>query len=254
MTPIVVISLLSFVCVSGLVGLVALMLRDNTPKTADRLDMLIGKKQKDDPAQEILRKTAFENDKKSLLEIITPNFPSMQKIFEQADCHIRPSTLTGIGLILAMGGSTCSWLLHVPWYLAPLAGIVLFFVPFLWVLNKRRVRLKRFGAQLPDAMELVARALRAGHSLGAGMHVVAEEMPAPIADEFGRVYEEQNLGIAVEESLAQYLRAYPESRSAASSSLRWRFSGKPAATWPRSSKRSATSCASASASWGKSRR
>jgi tight adherence protein B len=50
-------------------------------------------------------------------------------------------------------------------------------------------------------LELVARALRAGHSLGAGMHVVAEEMPSPIADEFGRVYEEQNLGISVEDSL-----------------------------------------------------
>src|SRR5439155_11256530 len=66
---------------------------------------------------------------------------------------------------------------------------------------KRRVRLKKFAAQLPDALELVARALRAGHSLGAGMHVVAEEMPVPIADEFGRVYAEQNLGIGVEDSL-----------------------------------------------------
>ncbi len=50
-------------------------------------------------------------------------------------------------------------------------------------------------------MELVARALRAGHSLGPGMHVVAEEMPAPVSEEFGRVYEEQNLGIPVEDSL-----------------------------------------------------
>jgi tight adherence protein B len=89
----------------------------------------------------------------------------------------------------------------VPWFLAPLGGVLAFFIPFFWVLNKRRVRLKRFAAQLPDALELVARALRAGHSLGAGMHVVAEEMPPPIAAEFGRVYEEQNLGIAVEDSL-----------------------------------------------------
>ena len=88
-------------------------------------------------------------------------------------------------------------------------GIVAFFVPFFWVLNKRRVRLKKFAAQLPDALELVARALRAGHSLGAGMHVVAEEMPPPIADEFGRVYEEQNLGIAVEDSLRNICERVP---------------------------------------------
>jgi tight adherence protein B len=79
--------------------------------------------------------------------------------------------------------------------------MIMFTVPFAWLFNKRRVRLKKFSAQLSDALELVARALRAGHSLAAGMHVVAEEMPSPIADEFNRVYEEQNLGIPVEEAL-----------------------------------------------------
>src|SRR6516225_3829292 len=85
----------------------------------------------------------------------------------------------------------------------------MFFIPLLWVLNKRRVRLKTFAAQLPDALELVARALRAGHSLGAGMHVVAEEMPSPIAEEFGRVFEEQNLGISVEDSLKALCERVP---------------------------------------------
>jgi len=50
-------------------------------------------------------------------------------------------------------------------------------------------------------LELIARALRAGHALAAGMHVVAEEMPPPVSDEFGRVYEEQNLGIALEDAM-----------------------------------------------------
>lgn len=200
MTP-MMLSLIAFAGVSSLIGLIAFMMRDTTQQSADRLDLLVGKKVKADQGTEILKKTAFENDKKSFLEMITPNFPSFHKIFEQADCHIRPSTLTGIGICLAAMGGTISWLMKVPWYLAPLAGIMVFFIPFLWVLNKRRVRLKKFSAQLPDAMELVARALRAGHSLGAGMHVVAEEMPAPISEEFGRVYDEQNLGIPVEDSL-----------------------------------------------------
>jgi tight adherence protein B len=70
-------------------------------------------------------------------------------------------------------------------------------------------RLKAFATQLPDALELVARALRAGHSLAAGLHVVAEEMPAPIAKEFGRVYEEQNLGIPLEEALKNICERVP---------------------------------------------
>jgi tight adherence protein B len=209
MTP-MVISLISFLAVSAVIGLVAFVLRDTSgEKVSERLDTLVGKRLKDDPGADILKKTAFENDKKSFLELITPNLPSLQKIFEQADCHIKVSTLFGFGLALGVLGTTGSWLAHVPLVLAPLGGLVAFFVPLAWVLNKRRVRLKTFAAQLPDAMELVARALRAGHSLGAGMHVVAEEMPSPIAEEFGRVYEEQNLGIPVEDSLRNICERVP---------------------------------------------
>jgi tight adherence protein B len=54
---------------------------------------------------------------------------------------------------------------------------------------------------LPDALELISRALRAGHSLASGISLVAEEMRAPINKEFNRVFEEQNLGIPLETSL-----------------------------------------------------
>ncbi|MBM4068690.1 MAG: type II secretion system F family protein [Planctomycetes bacterium] len=201
MTPILI-SLLVFVAVAGVVGLVAFVLADTPSRTADRLDLLTGRRRKeDDEAASILKKSAFENDKRSLLHLLTPNIPSLQKILMQADCHISASTLFGIGLVLGVLGATGSWLAGVPSYLTPLAGLVMFVVPFGWLLNKRRMRLKAFAAQLSDALELVARALRAGHSLAAGMHVVAEEMPSPIADEFGRVYEEQNLGIPIEDAL-----------------------------------------------------
>ncbi|HEY1861565.1 MAG TPA: type II secretion system F family protein [Gemmataceae bacterium] len=197
-----IISMLAFVSVTAIIGVLAFVFRDvGGPKTSNRLDVLIGKRRRDDSGADILKRTAFEGDKKSLLEAITPNIPSVKRIFEQAECHIKPSTLFGISILLAVVATTASLMAGVPWFFAPLVGIVFFFVPFLWLLNKRRTRLKKFAAQLPDALELVARALRAGHSLGAGMHVVAEEMPAPIADEFGRVYEEQNLGISVEDSL-----------------------------------------------------
>lgn len=201
MTP-MLISLLAFVAVAGLVGLVAFVFSENPSRTADRLDLLTGRRRKeDDEATSILKKSAFENDKRSLAHLLTPNIPSLQKILVQADCHIAASTLFGIGLMLGVLGATGSWLAGVPLYLTPLAGLVMFAVPWVWLLNKRRLRLKAFAAQLPDALELVARALRAGHSLAAGMHVVAEEMPSPIADEFGRVYDEQNLGIPIEDAL-----------------------------------------------------
>jgi tight adherence protein B len=200
----------AFVFVVAVVGVLAFVFREQTPKAATRLDLLVGKRRKDDDQQaDILRKTAFENDKKSLLELLTPKFLTPQKMFEQADCHIKPSTLFGIGILLASMGVTASWLAHVPWFFLPFSALVMFLLPLGWLWNKRRARLAKFAAQLPDALELVARALRAGHSLQAGLHVVAEEMPAPIADEFGRVFEESNLGIAIEEAMKAMCERVP---------------------------------------------
>ncbi len=85
--------------------------------------------------------------------------------------------------------------------LALLVGGSVAFLPLFWIMLRRRGRLKKFGTQLPDALELVARALRAGHSLAAGLNLVAHEMTEPISKEFGRVFEEPNLGIPMEDAL-----------------------------------------------------
>jgi tight adherence protein B len=209
MSPLVI-SALVFVAVMCVIGALAFVWGDGKSRTtAARLDMITGRKRKDDEATTILKKTAFERDKKSLLEMLTPNLPSLHKLIVQADVHIRPSTLFGIGAVLGAIGATISWLAGVKLYLAPLLGVVMLLVPFAWLLTKRAMRLKTFAGQLPDALELVARALRAGHSLAAGMHVVAEEMPKPIADEFLRVYEEQNLGIPIEDALKSMCERVP---------------------------------------------
>src|ERR1700738_3763721 len=124
MTTAMLASFVAFLTVSGLVGLLAFVFRDGAPKTATRLDMLIGKRRKEgDEKADILRRTAFENDKRSLLEFLTPKFLSPQKLFEQADCHIKPSTLFGVGLLLAAIGVTISLLTRIPLIFAPLNGL-----------------------------------------------------------------------------------------------------------------------------------
>jgi tight adherence protein B len=204
------ISALVFVGVMAVIGLLAFVFREQGPQTATRLDMLVGKRTRQDAQQaDILRKTAFEGDKKNFLETITPKFLSPQKLFEQADCHIKPSTLFGVGLLLAAMGATVTVLAKLPLYLIPLNAGIMFTLPFVWLYFKRAARLKKFGSQLPDALELVARALRSGQSLASAMHVVGEEMPEPISTEFGRVFEEQNLGIPIEDSLKNMCERVP---------------------------------------------
>src|SRR5262245_12954496 len=155
MTPLLI-SLLAFLGVAALVGMLAFVLGGpDSGKTLDRLDTLTGKRGPQNQLNDILTKSAFEDDKKSLPAALTPNIPSLQKLCTQADCHIKPSTLVGVGGLLAFLGATASMLVGVKWFFAPLAGMVLFVVPFLWLLNKRRGRLKAFASQLPDALELV---------------------------------------------------------------------------------------------------
>ncbi|OAI41725.1 pilus assembly protein TadB [Planctomycetaceae bacterium SCGC AG-212-D15] len=168
---------------------------------SSRLDVLVGKKRSESSQDILLKQAAFEADKGKIIEFIKTRVPNFQAWFEQADANIKPSSLFGIAVVLGVVGLTGSWLATRQMLFAPILGLVMFCVPFLWLWNKRRVRLNTFAAQLSDAMELVARALRAGHSLQAGMHVVAEEMPPPISIEFGRCYEEQNLGIPLEDCM-----------------------------------------------------
>jgi len=197
-----ILPLIIFVAVSACIGVLFFIfmgVQDN--RASDRLETLVGKRKRESAAELLLKSSATEKDKQNLLEMITPGFLSMEKLFEQADCNVKPSSLFGIVLAAAVLAGTFSYLLIKSLLIAPVVGLLAFSLPFLWLWNKRRARLKAFAAQMSDALELVARALRAGHALGAGMHVVAEEMPSPVADEFGRVYEEQNLGISLEDAM-----------------------------------------------------
>jgi len=148
----------------------------------------------------LLKQAILEADKKTILDRLTPEFLNLSKVIEQADANVKPSALVGIGLGSAfVAFLITAWMVNI--FVAPVLALGCLSAPFVWLYWKRLKRLRAFGAQLPDGMELVARALRAGHSLAAGMHVVAEEMPQPISKEFARVYEEQNLGIPLEEAL-----------------------------------------------------
>ncbi|MFL5340021.1 MAG: type II secretion system F family protein [Gemmataceae bacterium] len=207
----IVLAVVVFVVVAGGVGLLVYALKGNEgSKSTERLDALIGRGSGKDTSTDLLLKKALRDvDRKTVLDALTPSFLNMTKTFEQADANIKPSALFGIAVALSLGGGAISSLLVGSIYVAPVGAMLFFMVPFIWLYWKRGARLKKFAAQLPDAMELVARALRAGHSLASGMHVVAEETPLPIAKEFGRVYEEQNLGVSLEDAMKNMCNRVP---------------------------------------------
>ncbi len=209
MTPLVI-SLIVGVLVVGMVLAISMALTSRPDNRAsERLDALVGRNTRADSSADMLLKQALQEvDKQNLLDKFTPKFLNLQTMIEQADANVKPSALVGVGLVAAAISSIATGLM-VNMYVAPIVGFIALSAPFLWLFMKRKKRLNMFASQLPEALELVARALRAGHALAAGLHVVSEEMPQPISKEFGRVYEEQNLGITVDEALKNLLERVP---------------------------------------------
>ena len=74
-------------------------------------------------------------------------------------------------------------------------------IPFVYVWFMRKRRLGKFGDQLPQAMDLMSQAMRAGQSLPSGIQLVGEQMEAPLGPEFQRSFEEQNLGVSLTDTL-----------------------------------------------------
>jgi len=125
----------------------------------------------------------------------------MDQRLRQADMKMPVGTFLLLSLVLFFVGVIAGRILHWPTILAIFLGIVLFAVPNLVVDIKRRRRLKRFMNYFPETLEMFARSLRAGHSFTGAIQLVAQEMPDPIAPEFMKVFEEQNLGIPLRQAL-----------------------------------------------------
>jgi tight adherence protein B len=113
-----------------------------------------------------------------------------------------------LSLALAAAGVLAgALLLDLGW--AALAFALAGAIPWLVVLELGRRRMARLEAQLPDALELIARALRAGHSLSFGLQMVADELPDPIGTEFGQAARQIALGLEPRAALAGVAQRMP---------------------------------------------
>jgi len=148
------------------------------------------------------------NDVPNVMEDFVKKFFNLRGFLQQADSQLTPGKFIGLSLALGLGTSVLLPFVRVPIAAAP-AGLIMGFIPFMVLHMKRKRRLAKFGQQLPEALELIGRALRAGHSLASGFKLVADEMNAPIATEFERAYEAQNLGVTLEDAIDEMTNRVP---------------------------------------------
>jgi tight adherence protein B len=207
-----IISLAAFGGVTALIWAILMMFADpGDSNLEERLQVLTGQKSAAEVSS-VTKEALFKEGMgglAALSERIMEKFSNLKLLFVQADSPITPSTFFIVTAVSGAVGFVVAIVARAPIPMYPVVAILFSLFPLCWLLMRRARRFKKFASQLPDALELVARALRSGHSLASGIHVVVEEMPDPISTEFCRAYEEQNLGIPIDQALKNLHRRMP---------------------------------------------
>ncbi len=130
-----------------------------------------------------------------------PQLMPTDRLIEQARAPYPMGVFILAAILLFFVGTFIFYSLTRTFLVAVPAGLAMGYIPFLYLILKKNKRMKKFDAQLPDALDLMARALKAGHAFPGGLQMVAKEFDDPIGLEFAKVVEEVNFGVGVEEAL-----------------------------------------------------
>jgi tight adherence protein B len=133
----------------------------------------------------------------------------LKRMLDQADLHITPSRLAMFSIMAGMLAALAVSVISASIVLMVAFGLMAASLPFVHVWWKRKKRFDAFLEHLPDALDLMSRALSAGHAFSEALHMVSAEMPEPIATEFRKTYEEQNLGLSLKLALENLTQRIP---------------------------------------------
>ena len=194
----------AFLGVTALVGGVAVMFRGTgDAKAEDRLDVLAGLKKakgKDPTAEGSLLADPLDAAP-NFFEEFFDRFLNLKRLISQANANLTVGRLLLVCGVLAGLGAIVGPAAGFHPGTVPVMAAVSGSLPIVWLFFRRKRRFKKFASQLPDALDLIARALRSGHSLAAAFDLVGQEVGDPLGTEFARVFEEQNLGIPLDEAM-----------------------------------------------------
>ena len=133
----------------------------------------------------------------------------LQLLIEQCDLQWTVGRIVfGMLLLICVGAVLGNWWI-APGLLGWAPGLALGAVPYLFLLQKRKRRLRRFSELLPEAIDLMSRGLRAGQALSASVETIAQESDEPLRSEFRRAADEQSFGLPFREAMINLSRRVP---------------------------------------------
>jgi tight adherence protein B len=126
---------------------------------------------------------------------------SLQSLIDQSGVRITPSAVVLISVMGALMAGLITYLLLPLVLVAALVAVAAAFAPFGFLLHRRGRRLKKFEEMFPEALDLLSRAIRAGHAFQTAMGMVADELPEPVGPEFKKTFDQQNFGLPLRDAL-----------------------------------------------------
>ena len=127
----------------------------------------------------------------------------LAKLIERSGVTATPSGIAVASLVLAAAGAMIAAMFTPQVFVRPIAAVAGLVSPFAFLKYKASKRLKRFEELFPDALDLLSRAIRAGHAFQTAMGMVADEMVDPVGPEFKKAFDQQNFGLPLKEALNQ---------------------------------------------------
>jgi tight adherence protein B len=133
----------------------------------------------------------------------------VRNLLSQAGMDTKPGQILLMTGVVGLGSDHIIHLFFGGFLVSIVAALALGSIPIGIVYFKRFQRLSGFESNFPEAIDLLARAVKAGHGLNTGMEIVGQEMTEPIAGEFRKTYEEQRLGLQFREALINMTKRVP---------------------------------------------
>jgi tight adherence protein B len=133
----------------------------------------------------------------------------LAKLIAQSGCRTTASGVVLMTLGVAAASGLIAVLVARPWYVPPVAAAIGGAIPISYIMFRRSRRMKAFEELFPEALDMLSRAIRAGHAFQFALGMVADELKAPVGPEFKLTFERQNYGLPLREALDQLAERVP---------------------------------------------
>jgi len=135
--------------------------------------------------------------------------PSLSRLIEQSGTKTTTSAIVVLSLASAFAVTVIAGIFVHGSLVRPVFAAIGLSLPTLWLMRRRSVRLRRFEEQFPEALDLLSRAMRAGHAFQTALGTAAEELAEPVGVELKKVFEQQNFGLPLNDALKELAERIP---------------------------------------------